>query len=374
MSIEELMAQCNECIEEIEKNNKKIQQKEQECIEELNEIYQTININLNNNSVSPYTSNSNTRKFHLNYQGNFKEALPLDSFTIGNALKNNGATTTDGIIYNMTIDGHNYGYDVTTHKLYIDGNDSGMYCRYYMRDDTNLQNITNTVTLAGGSGVINDTRESKRGDPYEAIANKKNKYQSNFFSGVNVAKNSLVIVPYGQRYYEKDTFSGISASTKIGDFMVGQSDSKQVINSLVGFSQGGLCSYETISENPGLYSNLATYGAAGLKNTSQPQSFEDVKIYVFQASETDRKSDGEITFEGKCAKAINYFTENVNNLDLTVYSESNTVKNKLSETSQKYLSKNNSYYELPHEGKWRYHNSGVENLMECGIIGYFSEL
>ena len=293
--------------------------------------------------------------FYFNYPGNIKEVSKLSSSTVGNLLLQNGATK-NGDIYSVKINGTQYGYNIQTGEISVNGQNKRFFCNFFARSDASYSDITNTITILAGQGAL----DGKEGPT---------KKGQSLYEGVCTTKNSLVIVPYGTGYGHTTQFitEGISASTRLGNFMVGGANRK-VTNSVVGYSLGGMAAYRTVARNDGLYNKLVAVNSfmqADIeKNGGSYSSFNNCEIILLEAS-GDKFVDGAI---GSLKRLYNHGV-NMNNVH--VYTNDRTMIN----YSKKYLSDNNINDWSNHNNElkgWRTHNYGIEMIKSSGILNYLS--
>lgn len=296
-----------------------------------------------------------TTKFYYNYPGNVKEVSKLSSTQIGNLLAKNGATK-NGSIYNVNINGKNYGYNVDTGEISINGQNKRFYCNFFARNDATYEDITNTITILAGQGAL----DGKAGPT---------KKGNSLYEGVKTNKSSLVVVPYGTGYGHTTVFihEGISAATRLGNFMVGGANRK-ITNSIVGYSLGGMAAYRTVAQNKGLYNKIVAVNSfmqADMdKNGGDWSAFNNCEIIMLEAA-GDKFVDGAIGTL-KRLKRNGISLDNVH-----VYTNDRTMIN----YSKKYLSDNNINDWGVHNSElkgWRTHNYGIEMIKSSGILNYLS--
>ena len=296
-----------------------------------------------------------TTKFYYNYPGDVKEVSKLSSTQIGNLLVKNGATK-NGSIYNVNINGTNYGYNADTGEISINGQNKRFYCNFFARSDATYEDITNTITILAGQGAL---------DGKEGPVKKDN----NLNQGVKTNKSSLVIVPYGTGYGHTTVYihEGISAATRLGNFMVGGANRK-ITNSIVGYSLGGMAAYRTVAQNNGLYNKIVAVNsfmqADMNRNGGDWSAFNNCEIILLEAS-GDKFVDGAIG----TLKKLKRNGINMNNVH--VYTNDRTMIN----YSKKYLSDSNINDWSGHSGElkgWRTHNHGIEMIKSSGILNYLS--
>ena len=216
--------------------------------------------------------------------------------------------------------------------------------------------ITNTITILAGQGAL---------DGKEGPIKKGN----NLYEGVKTNKNSLVIVPYGTGYGHTTVFihEGISAATRLGNFMVGGS-SRKITNSIVGYSLGGMAAYRTVAQNNGLYNKLVAVNsfmqADMEKNGGSWQAFNNCEIVLLEAA-GDKFVDGAIG----TLKKLQRNGINMNNVH--VYSNDRTMIG----YSKRYLNDSNINDWSVHNSElkgWSTHNHGIEMIKSSGILNYLS--
>lgn len=296
-----------------------------------------------------------TTKFYYNYPGNVKEVSKLSSTQVGNLLVKNGATK-NGSIYNVNINGTKYGYNVDTGEISINGQNKRFYCNFFARNDATYEDITNTITILAGQGAL----DGKAGPT---------KKGNSLYEGVKTNKSSLVVVPYGTGYGHTTVFihEGISAATRLGNFMVGGANRK-ITNSIVGYSLGGMAAYRTVAQNKGLYNKIVAVNSfmqADMdKNGGDWSAFNNCEIIMLEAA-GDKFVDGAIGTL-KRLKRNGISLDNVH-----VYTNDRTMIN----YSKKYLSDNNINDWGVHNSElkgWRTHNYGIEMIKSSGILNYLS--
>ena len=127
--------------------------------------------------------------------------------------------------------GKTYTYNVKSGVITYNG--QSLYAKFYATSGSDLSNITNTITIMGGSGAVDTNHGS-----------------SDLTTGVRADSSSLIILPYGEGVSNKSEC--VAGATRVGDFMAG-GKSKTMSNSIIGYSLGGHVATKAITQNPGLY-------------------------------------------------------------------------------------------------------------------------
>ncbi len=333
--------------EETEKAiEEKIEVKQEEALSSIKTFYI---------SEAKQSEISSTVGFYFNYPGNVKEVSKLSSRAVGDLLLQNGATK-NGNNYLVNINGKQYGYNIETGEISVNGSSKRFFCNFFARSDASYNDITNTITILAGQGAL---------DGKEGPIKKGN----NLYEGVKTNKNSLVIVPYGTGYGHTTVFihEGISAATRLGNFMVGGS-SRKITNSIVGYSLGGMAAYRTVAQNNGLYNKLVAVNsfmqADMEKNGGSWQAFNNCEIVLLEAA-GDKFVDGAIG----TLKKLQRNGINMNNVH--VYSNDRTMIG----YSKRYLNDSNINDWSVHNSElkgWSTHNHGIEMIKSSGILNYLS--
>ncbi len=299
-----------------------------------------------------------TSEFYFNYKGNVKEVHEMTASEMGKLLLQNGAVK-EGNVYYLTIDGKKYGYNPSNNQISINGKALKMYSKFYVRNDADISSITNTITLLSGQDVVD-----QNDGPAKAAARSD---ETSVFKGVQTEKNGLVIVPYGREYGGNGwpMAPGVSAATRIGNFMIGAKSGKKVNNSIVGFSLGGYAAYATVSQNKGLYNSLVVVNSrmrtegngATILGGGSWDAFEGVEIILFETRNDDNPTG-----------AIKFLHKNVKNLNLSVYTNnSNFIK------TMKEVGRSKDCHVInDNSSKWSAHKYGIAILKDSGIFGYLT--
>ena len=335
----------------------------------------TVSININEEKMSEIKA---TTEFYFNYPGNVREVKQLSASRLSSLLEKNGALKASNGSYgngkNVTrgkgdgwyllqMDGHYYEYNVNTSEIITDFHSPSKIhpswtfrCKFYATEDTNYEQITNTIVLLGGSGSTDSVEgPGKRGN--------------NLFDGIKTNKNSLVVVPYGLGYGHTSRFipEGISGSTRVADFMAG-GKTKKINNSIVGYSMGGMSAYRTVANNKGLYKTMVavnTYAEADIdRYGGSYDSFNHTELIILEA-ESDK-------FVGGATNTIKRLKANgVNMNNVKVYSNDE----KMIGNARQYLPSKNINDWSPYSGKlhgWKTHNYGIDMIKDSSILSYLS--
>ncbi len=338
----------------------------------------TVNFTISDDKMSEITEKN---KFYFNYQGNVSEVKELSSGDLSTLFEKNGAdravngqysnghsTTRDGDgWYIFEKNGHTYEYNVNTNEIIVDYKtpssivpSAKFNCKFFTTGDTNFDDITNTITICGGQGIleVKDPRYDK--DSARTL-----------MTGVNTNKNSLVIIPYGRGYgtIGANIAPGVISSTVIGDFISG-SNNKPVKNSIVGFSLGGQATYQALASSNGLYQKAVIVNSGiQMKNGHiwAGGSFENMKnteIIIMQANNDQTFGDWAPGTVKRLVKG------GVPPENITVYTNSG----KMLKAAQTYLPSEN-IHDVSGEvsGRtWKKHNYGIDIIKTSGILNYLS--
>jgi len=300
-------------------------------------------------------------EFYFNYKGNVKEVHEIGANELTTLLVKNGATK-NGEFYMLTIDGHTYGYNPKTNQISMNGKALQMYSKFYVRNDADIDDITNTFTLLSGQDVVDRNDGPARAAEHEAARHDN----TSVFDGVEAGKNGLVIVPYGREYGGQGwtMAPGVSASTRIGDFIIGGKN-KKVNNSIAGFSLGGYAAYATVSQNKGLYTSLVAVNTRmrtegngkTILGGGSWDAFEGVDVYIIETSGDNNP-----------AGAIKFLDQNVKNININFYGN----KSEFIKTMKSVGREKNIHVVGDRSSKWYAHGFGVALLKESGLIGYLT--
>lgn len=302
-------------------------------------------------------------KFVLGEKGDTKELKEISASDIEAMFLKNGATK-NGDVCMMTIGGKTYGYNTSNNKLTLDGQEIDYYCKFFATETTNIEDITNTITILAGRDAL-DTSHGPTGHP-----------NSELFTGVYANDNSLIIIPYGNdRNYQRGAMVPcVSASTQIGDFLVNGGNEK-LSNSIIGYSYGGMVAYSTISENGGLYDtffHVNTYCLLYDKNYIDQinyDSFKDMQIIMFEGDHEEYNAE----YINGTLRTLQNFTENgVPAENIEVYSPSDPLR----AGARKYIGPDQTHNVNSEEvarGKcWREHSKGMFIVRDYGLLDYLS--
>jgi hypothetical protein len=290
----------------------------------------------------------------------------IDTNVLRDLLTKRNAVTSDNIVYTFQYGDKDYNYNVNTHILKYKVNESEyqVYCDFYADSSISTSKIddyNNTVTILGGSS------ETKRyiGGTISSINDKAIPIDT------PISENSLIIVPTfildssGKLQYAVNSNPHLVTScTMAGDYLIG-ADTKDVTNSVIGYSIGGQYATSAIKSNSDLYDkcvfvNSASYSDA-IGNTSAETGFEAFKntelIFIESKNNNNwntavQKTINSMQNSGVSSDNIKFFT---NDTSLT-----------------KYLDKKGISYDLIDNNKYDGHNSGYKMIRDSNIIGYLS--
>ncbi len=303
-----------------------------------------------------------TVDFYFNYPSQAKSVKEIKSDQLRELFEANGATLVGNNTYKMKVDGKTYSYNVASHVIAIEGAtgvdaNNELKCKFFARPDVTFEDVKSTLTLLSGSGEAEHSGYTLADDK----------------SQVEVCKDTLVIVPYGSRN-TPNIPNKVGACTIVGDFMVG--GSKNINNTVVGYSLGGQAAWSAVSKNPGLYKNMVTVNSAAYSKSNggvnfidgNYDSFKDVNIYIFES-----ENDDYITYVGRTIKELNAHGISSDNIHL--YSNNNNLNNNA--RSKGYVSSKNiidvdQQYAKSHVG-WQSHSGGYGMLNQSGIFGYLTQ-
>ncbi len=314
---------------------------------------------LNPDTENSYLSGLNEKlAFYFNYPQAALEAKQVSSDRVRNLLEKNGAKKIDNNVYLIKVGKKEYRYNVNTSLLSEEGVRGTMYAKFFATEDANFSNITNTITIMGGSGTVNT-----------------NHVDANLNTGVKIDKNSLVILPYGKGIWQTPHL--VAGSTRIGDFLVG-GNNKIVKNSIVGYSLGGQIAAKAVANNKGLYRNIVFVNSAAYtsdngsgvvpNNQATYDAFKDVNVIFFEGA-GDK-------FNRAAGKTIDVFTANgVPRNNFYVYTTDDyLIKNYKDKLGTKHLITPPSSYPVGGKRGWKGHSYGFNMIKESGIINYLGRI
>ena len=178
----------------------------------------------------------------------------VDETKLQELLLSSGARETQDNTYELNIDGIVYKYNTKNRKLYV-GNNS-FRCDFYVSGDYNSnKEISNTVTLLGGTG---ERGSGPIGD---------GKVENN----IAIGSSGLLIVPFSGDANQKLSSDAVIKSNNFGEKVFNASN--DVTRSIVGFSEGSRVASETISENPNIYDNVVFVNGSTRYNSDSTNSF-----------------------------------------------------------------------------------------------------
>ena len=299
--------------------------------------------------------------FYFNYPNAAKEAVEISEDQLRSLFEKNGARAVDNNnrVYEFTIDGKTYNYDLSKHLITMPGERGSMYARFYATGDVDFNNIKSTISLMDGTGGCN-----------------KNTVDKNLDSGVNASNDSIIILPYGESIF--NTPHLVAGATRTADFL-GGGTSSTITNSIVGYSLGGMVAAKTVSSNKGLYKNLVFVNSGicqydGLKNIlpnpNDPatyEAFKDVQIIFFEGS-GDK-------FNKSAGKTIDTFIANgVPKENIYVYTNDQWLTDNYTSTlGEDHVVSPPSDYPVGGKRGWHSHSYGFNMIKESGLVNYLSK-
>lgn len=302
-------------------------------------------------------------EFILCDNGNVEEVKEISKNDMEAILIKRGATK-DGNVYTFTMNGNTYGYNPSNNQLTLKGQPVGYYCKFFTTEDTNVDNVTNTVTILSGRDALN-TASGPTGNP-----------KSELFTGVKANDNSLIIVPYGDDpNYQKGAMAPcVSASTLIGDFIAGED--KNVSNGIIGYSYGGMVAYSTISQNEGLYDtfiHVDTYCPFYDKKYIDQMNYNSFKNMHIIMLEGDSYSLNPDYIDGSILTLKNFVENGVPKENIEVYSPVyelySGAKRIIGEEGVHNIGKDAT---IMGTGNWYDHSRGMNIVRDGGLINYLS--
>ena len=294
--------------------------------------------------------------FYFNYPAAAKEAKLVSESQLRSALEKNGATKTGDNTYKVTMGGKTYTYNVKSGVVSYNG--QSLYAKFYATSGTDLSNITNTITIMGGSGAVDTNHGS-----------------SDLTTGVRADSSSLIILPYGEGVSSKSEC--VAGATRVGNFMAG-GKSKSMSNSIIGYSLGGHVATKAITQNPGLYDAVVYVNSGAFtsdlsvnqidRSGGNYNAFKNMKIIFFEGS-GDK-------FTNSAAKTIDVLTgKGVPKSNFYIY----TSDAKLIKNFTGYLGKDHvvpvpdGYATAPKSG-WRGHSYGINMIKNSNIVNYLAKI
>ena len=225
--------------------------------------------------VTPVTTESDASNgFYIGFPRTYTKMHMLDNTEIDNILLNRNIQRNidnGGSYYSFNINNMTYTYRPCASLLSCGNVNIG--CKIYATSDCDFSNITNIVTVIGGTG-----------DRISGVN----------LDGKSLGKNSIVVVCYTKNrdISTLDRSELIGSCTRIMNMIFAPENS--AYNSIVGFSEGAQAAFVVAANNPGLYqtlvcSNGAPYWTNGGVNlisrysNAQYRSFRNMEIIFLES-------------------------------------------------------------------------------------------
>ena len=314
---------------------------------------------INADTDNSYLSGLNEKlAFYFNYPQAAKEAKQLSSNKLISLLEKNGAKKIGDNLYQVKIGNKTYRYNVNNFTIAEEGQSGGLYARFFATEDVDFSNITNTITIMGGSGAVD-----------------RNGVDSNLNNGVKLNKNSLIILPYGSGIFGKANL--VAGATRVADFM-GGGTSKTIKNSIIGYSLGGQIAAKAVASNKGLYKtivfvnsapyNSQTGGGVIPNDQATYDAFKNINIIFFEGS-GDK-------FVKNVGKTIDIFTSNgVPKSNFYIYTtDKNLINNYKTKLGTKHVISPPSNYPVGGQKGWKGHSYGYNMIKDSGIVSYLGNI
>lgn len=296
--------------------------------------------------------------FYFNYPSAAKEAKPVSESQLRSALEKNGATKTGDNTYKITMGGKTYTYNVKSGTISVAGSSGSIYAKFYATSDANLSNITNTITIMGGSGSVDTSWGTK-----------------DLTTGVKADSSSLIILPYGEGIMNKTEC--VAGATRVGNFMTGGKN-KSMSNSIIGYSLGGHIATRAITQNPGLYDAVVYVNSGAFtsdlsvnqidRSGGNYNAFKDMQIIFFEGS-GDK-------FTNSAAKTIDVLTgKGVPKSNFYIYTNDKTlIKNFTGYLGKDHVIQVPDGYASAPKAGWRGHSYGINMIKNSNIVNYLSRI
>ena len=185
-------------------------------------------------------------------------------------------------LYQITIDGVEYKYDIKGRLLYV--NNKQIKCDFYLSNNYNNEQIDNVVTVLGGTG--------ERGS---GLVYKDKKLDLN----ISFSNKALMILPYSGNTDTCISSDSVAGASRFGEYVFNASTNST--RSIVGYSEGSFVGAKTVSENPELYDNIvfingcsiAKDGAVNAVKNGNYDGFKKANIMYFETGDgwTDSKTN-----------------------------------------------------------------------------------
>lgn len=299
-----------------------------------------------------------TIAFYFNYPQAAREAKQLSISKVRSMLEKNGAKKIDENVYQIKIGNKIYKYNVKSSVITEDGERGSLYAKFFATENADFSNITNTITLMGGSGAVD-----------------RNAVDSNLNNGVKVNNNSLIILPYGEGIFNKSHL--VAGSTRIANFMAGGT-SKTIKNSIVGYSLGGQIAAKAVVSNKNLYKTIVFVNSAPYQsqtgrgvipdNQTTYDAFKNVNIIFLEGS-------GDNFVKG-VSKTVDVFTsKGVPKSNFYIYTNDKNLINRYQpKLGANHVISPPSNYPVGGKKGWRGHSYGFNMIKDSGIISYLGNI
>lgn len=311
--------------------------------------------------------------FYFGYPEGTQDLVAVSKEALKECFEKNGAVEVKEGCYEFEINGNKFQYNINTEEIKLlkqsgvttsYGDKETVKCKFYSTSENpNFDDITNTVTYCCGS----------QGNPKQIKA-----------EDLKINDNTIVAVVYG--YNSGDIPGKVAASTYAADFLSG-GNNKQMTNSIVGYSLGGLAAFRTASVNPDLYNKLVCVNS--YNRFAKPNDLQNLKNmeFVFVENASDKFTEENI-------KTIKSLIENgIPAENISVITNSGGGKNGL-ENGNSYIYKlGRIFYDrdnmptdinnLPikvtvidddYESNWRGHGGGYDIIGSLNVLSWLSEV
>ena len=280
MTVDELLANLNATINEIEENEQKINEKQKEQKDELNKLKK----NTSTDDQRSYVSNTGDDSYYPGYERANTKMEEVAPEEMGEYFLLHGGKKIDTTTYEININGQTYRYNTSNQGLYVNENNkwkSYIGCSFYKTPGTKLGQIDKTITLLPGSG-----------EQHYGAVNKNNQkdFKHTLPKDTNVNDGCLVIVPFrrDENLTDDDKKNNVNmyrhpdrvfSTVLLGNSFANGStnESKHVKNSIVGYSFGAIASFTLAAEAPKDY--FDTLVAVDLGSYAQKRNYDTGKYY-----------------------------------------------------------------------------------------------
>ena len=294
--------------------------------------------------------------FYMNYPEASSMTSRMSVEKLSELLLKNGAKDLGNNNYSITIDKSTYRYNARTGVLTEENRGGKIHAIFLASSDADFNNITNTITIMGGTGTVNTDYGAKE-----------------FNAGFKANKNSLIILPFGKEIGKSDNL--IMGSAKLGSTLVG-GRTKKIKNNVIGYSYGGMLASRVISKYKGVYDNIVFVNSGIFQSDLSSNliehsggdysNFNDMQIIFFEG-------DGD-RFIASANKTIKTMIKNgVPKDNFYVYTNDKRLLDLSSELGSKHVIEVTEEYRKSHKG-WRGHSYGNNMIIDSNIVNYLSRI